>query len=110
MEFDYIFALPLRGGRAIEYGILYGSAPIVLIKSGRGGSCRGEGDKYLQMAIRLREACGCTVVCSSNPVGADDGYLTDEAVLKKFFAESGAPDGAVYLIGSSNGIAKRRRP
>jgi pimeloyl-ACP methyl ester carboxylesterase len=105
MDYDFTLRLPLDGGQAMEYGILFGdaAAPIVLIKSGRGGNYRGYGDKYLQMAHRLRSAHGYTVVCASNPLEVELSYRTDAAVLRRVAIEQGMTEYTVYLIGASNG-------
>ena len=105
MDYDFTLRLPLEGEQTIEYGIVFGEvgAPIVLIKSGRGGNYRGYGDKYLQMAHRLRSTHGYTVVCASNPLEVELSYRTDVAVLRRVAIEQGMTEYTVYLIGASNG-------
>ena len=105
MDYDFTLRLPLEGEQTIEYGIVFGKvgAPIVLIKSGRGGNYRGYGNKYVHMAHRLRSVHGYTVVSASNPLKVDFTYSTDAAVLRRVAMEQGMTEYTVYLIGSSNG-------
>ena len=55
------------GKTEVEYEIFFGSEKIVFIKTGAGGSVRGRNNKYMQMAQKIYERTGATVICSSNP-------------------------------------------
>ncbi len=102
MEFDQTFSKMIAEGVAVDYGIVFGGARITLIKSGRGGSCRGEEDKYLRMAHRLRDRRGDTVICSSNPVNMESKDC-DRAVIEEYMRKQGEECRELCLIGSSNG-------
>lgn len=102
MEFDTMLSRALSGGQTVEYGVVRGSHRITLIKSGRGGSCTGEEEKYLRMARRIRERRGDTVICSSNPVGCESREA-DRVFLEEYATEQGWENFELCLIGSSNG-------
>ena len=51
----------------IDYGFIKGNNSIVFIKSGLGGDCFGYENKYLKIALRLKERYGCSVIVASNP-------------------------------------------
>jgi alpha/beta superfamily hydrolase len=103
LDFDTTCAEALPNGTALEYGIVHGDRRIVLIKSGRGGNARGEDNKYLRMARRLANLCGCTVICSPNPIGCDRTDHVDRRVIERYVAEYGLTAPSLSLIGSSNG-------
>lgn len=103
MEFDSTYKMSLPGGQSIDYGILHGSERITFIKSGRGGTHRGDDDKYIKMAHRIRCKQGNTVICASNPMECALSYDADQAVIEKYAANRGFADFTVLLIGSSNG-------
>ncbi len=90
-------------GSKLQYGILRGNATIVLIKSGVGGSCKGHGDKYLKMALRLRERRGFSVICASNPDDCDASFPTDKQAITDYAREQGFEDYQAYGIGMSDG-------
>ena len=100
--FDQTCRKTYQGSR-IQYGILRGNAQIVLIKSGTGGSCRGYEDKYLKMALRLRERGGYSVICASNPDDCDASFPADKKIIVDYAQEQGFEDYGVYGIGVSDG-------
>jgi len=87
----------------LEYGIVWGNHKIVLIKSGKGGSCRGYGDKYMKMARLLHDQRGYTVICSSNPIECKQSLDIDRSVIERVALEAGLGDFELYLVGFSNG-------
>ena len=102
MEFDQILEKSFDSGVAVTYGILRGtSEQVTLIKSGRGGTSRGYDDKYIKMAHRIHARTGGWVICASNPVGADDSSLLDQAVIAQITDGMSSP--ALSLFGGSNG-------
>ena len=101
-RFDQTCRKTYQGSR-IQYGILRGNAQIVLIKSGTGGSCRGYEDKYLKMALRLRERRGYSVICASNPDDCDATYPADKKIIADYAREQGFEEYQVYGIGVSDG-------
>ena len=99
MDFDIILDREADGVK-IEYGALCGGADTVFVKAGRGGTYRGEGDKYLRFAAFLREKYGVSVVCASNPEDSRNSCEADVAVLSELAR------GEVYLWGTSDGAFK----
>jgi hypothetical protein len=95
MDFDFILEREAAGEK-IEYGVLRGGENTVFIKAGRGGTYRGENDKYLRFALFLREKYGASVVCSSNPEACRGSWDADVSVLREF-------GGELYLWGTSDG-------
>ena len=85
----------------IEYGIVRGNENIVFLKAGAGGSFRGYGNKYLQMAKTLHERDGATVICASNPTDALS-LKHDETVLSEVVNEL-AKSPVLKFIGVSRG-------
>lgn len=91
-------------GEIIEYGLVYGNEKIVFIKTGVDGSIRGYQDKYLQMAYRVHERLGATVICASNPDAAyEPQVVADKAMISEVAAEHGFADYEVYFVGTSDG-------
>lgn len=103
LDFDRTLHEHLPDGSVLEYGIVHGNEEIVLIKSGRGGTARGEDDKYVRMAHRLLQARGCSVICSPNPVDCNATYEVDRCVIEAYAAQNDLPNFSLSLIGSSNG-------
>jgi len=102
LDFDRTVCEHLSSGTELEYGIVEGSATIVLIKSGRGGTARGEEDKYVRMARRLSFAHGCSVICSPNPADCAT-HEVDRRVIERYVSQKELADFSLSLIGSSNG-------
>lgn len=102
LDFDCTVCESLPSGAVLEYGIVEGNAAIVLIKSGRGGTARGEEDKYVRMARRLSFTHGCSVICSPNPADCAT-YEMDRRVIERYISQNGLADFSLSLIGSSNG-------
>jgi hypothetical protein len=99
MDFDTVISREADGVK-IEYGALFGGDCTVFIKAGRGGTYRGEGDKYLRFAAFLREKYGVSVVCASNPEDSRNSREADISVLSELAR------GEVYLWGTSDGAFK----
>ena len=102
MKFDFVYEKGSSDGEKITYGILNGDAKVVLIKAGAGGSHNGYSDKHLKMAHLLKEACGCTVICSSFPDDKLSQENDAEAILS-YVEEHGISNPSLYFIGSSRG-------
>ena len=99
MEFDLTFEREAFGEK-IEYGVIHGGGDTVFIKAGRGGTCRGQGDKYLRFAAFLREKYGVSVICSSNPEACRNSAEADSAAVREISR------GKVYFLGVSEGAIK----
>ena len=81
----------------IEYGIINGNGPLILIKTGKGGSVYGYENKYLDASILINKEFGYPVVCASNPVETTSDTFTD--IIEKA-AQNEIP---IYFIGISDG-------
>lgn len=99
MDFD-ILTEREACGKKIEYGILRGEGDTVFVKAGRGGTHRGENDKYLRFAAYLREKYGVSVICADNPDECRNSCAGDIDVLHKYAR------GKCYLWGTSDGAFK----
>ena len=71
IKFDKKYTDTIKG-ETIVYRVLFGNEKIVFIKSGSGRDPEEQPDvntdnKYLQMAHRVRDRIGATVICASNP-------------------------------------------
>lgn len=82
-----------------RFGILEGGSTLVFIKTGRGGSIFGAGDKYLRIAEQIKQKYGYSVVVSANPEGSVSN-LEDE--IREIIA-TGLDIGEIIFIGVSNG-------
>lgn len=100
MNFDQTLSKTVRG-ETVRYGILHGNENILFLKTGAGGSIRGYGDKYLQMAYRAREKFGSTVICASNP-DVPHG-VTDEQTIRQVVSAGGFPAFTLSFVGVSDG-------
>ena len=102
MEYHSIITRRMESTRELTYGVLSGDSTLVFIKSGRGSDHRGYQDKYVQMAHRIHEATGYTVICAPNPMDAES-YGTDETVIRTYAQEAGWDSFDLRLFGGSNG-------
>ena len=50
-----------------KYGIMLGNKTLIFVKTGRGGSCYGYNNKYLNLANEVLQAYGYSVVISAYP-------------------------------------------
>ena len=88
----------------IEYGILYGNEKIVFIKVGADGDIKGYKDKYLQMAHRIHNRIGATVICASNPDLKESLHLkADKFLISKVISDLGFENYEMYFVGTSDG-------
>ena len=89
----------------VEYEIISGNENIVFIKAGAGDSARGHyKDKYFQMAQRIHERMGATVICASNP--AEPHEETDEETIRAVVSNQRLESFKLYLWGTSDGAYK----
>lgn len=102
MSYDKIITKNV-GGEKIRYGILWGNEKIVFIKVGADGSIMGYKNKYPQMARRLHERMGATVICAANPLTEQSQVDADKAVIQKVAAEIGCDSYEVSFFGTSDG-------
>ena len=99
MDFDVVISREAEGVK-IEYGALLGGADTVFVKAGRGGTYRGENDKYLRFAAFLRKKYGVSVVCAANPEECRSSREADISALSELAR------GHIYLWGTSDGAFK----
>jgi pimeloyl-ACP methyl ester carboxylesterase len=88
-------------GEKLEYEIIFGNNNIVFIKTGAGGSARGYKNKYFQMAKRVHERIGATVICASNPDVPHVNF--DEQEIRRVASKRGFKTFHLYLWGISDG-------
>ena len=104
MKFDFTHTLTQPDGRKLAYGRINGNSRIVIIKAGAGGTCRGDGDKYIRMAKMLHDHSGCTVICFSN-FSNDSFERADMDVIRELVSKM-AGEARLYYIGVSNGATQ----
>lgn len=88
-------------GEKVEYEIIFGNENIVFIKTGAGGNVRGYKNKYLQMARRVYERIGATVICASNPDVSHVNF--DEEEIRWVASERGFESFNLCFWGTSDG-------
>ena len=88
-------------GEKVEYEIIFGNDNIVFIKAGAGGNVRGYNNKYLQMAKRVHDRIGATVICASNPDTPHENF--DEQEIRWVASERGFETFNLYFWGTSDG-------
>ena len=87
-------------GEKVEYKIIFGNDDIVFIKAGAGGNVRGYKNKYLQMAKRVHDRVGATVICASNPDVPQVNF--DEREIRWVASERGFEWFNLYFWGTSD--------
>lgn len=103
MKFDEINNIYYEND-IVEYGYVSGNNKVVYIKSGMGGSYQGYENKYLRIARRVNEKCGCSVVCVSNPVPLPT--VVDHTILEKLIRDHDIYNPELLFFGHSNGCIK----
>lgn len=88
-------------GEKLEYEIIFGNNNIVFIKAGARGNVRGYKNKYLQMAKRVHDRVGATVICASNPDAPHENI--DEQEIRWVASERGFESFTLYFWGTSDG-------
>lgn len=88
-------------GEKVEYKIIFGNDNIVFIKAGAGGNVRGYKNKYFQMAKRVHERIGATVIYASNPDVQHVNF--DEQEIRWVVSERGFETFNLFFWGTSDG-------
>ena len=88
-------------GEKVEYEIIFGNYNIVFIKAGAGGNVRGYKNKYFQIAKRVHDRIGATVICASNPDAPHENI--DEQEIRWVASERGFESFNLYFWGTSDG-------
>lgn len=99
----------------IKIGYIQGSNKVLFIKCGQGGSIYGYGNKYLDIALRVNERCGCTVFISETLNDGKEAYEREMEVVRKLVGDTcriyflGISKGGLLLLwnGASNELAER---
>lgn len=100
-RYNFLTDIQYVDGEEVEYEIIFGNEKIVFIKAGAGGSARGRENKYLNMARRIHDLIGATVICASNPDVPHEEL--DEQEIRRVASERGIERFELYLWGTSDG-------
>ena len=84
---------------AITYGVVSGNNIIVLIKTGLGGSIYGYQNKYFNLAKRINEKYGYTVIVADNPYDGTDPLPNAFELIEEFISN----EYTIYYMGVSMG-------
>ena len=90
----------------VYYGVINGNDKIVFIKSGLGGNHFGYENKYLKIAIRLKDQCGCSVIVASNPNDSIKHIDTDKQIIEHYILKNNICSPDLFFFGHSNGGIK----
>ena len=82
-----------------QFGIIQGSKKLVFIKIGRGGSINGYNNKYVNLANKLRNKFGYSIVISANPQDSVCVLKEELEAIKTYISDYEE----VFFIGISNG-------
>lgn len=102
-EINFDYALQVDG---IDYGFVNGNSKIVFIKTGLGGSCFGYEDRYLNMALRLKDRYGCSVIVASNPNDNKNHVDADRQIIEQYTSDHNIDHFELFFFGHSNGCIK----
>ncbi len=102
--FDKILSCE-AGEAQLDYGFVFGPnrQNIFLIKTGQGGSIYGYENKYLKLAINLRDLYGFSVVCAATKTCTINQMEQLFQVLKQEFKID--KETTIYFMGMSKGAA-----
>jgi hypothetical protein len=98
---DFCVDTKYVNGEKVEYKIIFGNDNIVFIKAGAGRNVRGYKNKYLQIAKRIHDHIGATVICASNPDVPHANF--DEQEIRWVALERGFETFNLFLWGTSDG-------
>lgn len=90
----------------VYYGVINGNNKIVFIKSGLGGDYLGYENKYLKIALRLKERHGCSVIVASNPNDGIKHIDIDKQIIEHYILEKHIYSPELFFFGHSNGGIK----
>ena len=101
MNYDYINQIG-----NLTYGVIKGGERILFIKVGLGSDHLGYENKYLKMAVGLRESYGISVIVASNPYDNQSHIEEDRSAISQYIAEAGFGVTELLFFGHSNGGIK----
>ena len=84
---------------ANKYGIISGNKKLIFVKTGRGGTCYGLNNKYLNFANEISKSYGYSVVISAYPAEATCNLQEELEEIKSYINDYKE----VYFIGISAG-------
>lgn len=94
-EFDKIIE---HEGACIGY--MRGTSRVLFIKTGQGGSIYGYGDRYLDLALTVKESYGFSVFVSATEEDTRQSFERDISIIEE---ELGTPDFEIFYLGVSKG-------
>ena len=83
----------------VHIGYIYGSRTVLFIKTGQGGSIYGYENRYLDLALRIREKYGFSVFVSATSTDGRDVYDYEMSLIQGELSE----DIEIYYMGVSKG-------
>ena len=84
----------------VKIGCFLGSEKILFIKTGQGGTIYGYDNKYLSLAIRIREEYGFSVFVSETTVDNEETYKREMEIVNDIFENKSLQ---IYYLGVSKG-------
>lgn len=84
----------------MSIGYIPGSAKVLFIKTGQGGTIYGYDHKYLDLAIQVNEKYGYSVFVSSTTIDTKESFQNDIKILEECLKTS---DFEIYYMGVSKG-------
>ena len=82
-----------------KYGIISGNKKLIFVKTGRGGTCYGYNNKYLNLANEISNLYGYSVIISAYPTDSVCNLQEELEEIKSYIADYEE----VYFIGISAG-------
>jgi len=86
-----------------EYGFIQGDNRAIFIKVGLEGTIYGYENKYLEIADRLNQLYGYTVMVASNPSEKNKSLSRGVEILRDYLKRIGYEDASYAYMGVSNG-------
>ena len=84
----------------VNIGHVPGSAQILFVKTGQGGTIYGYENKYLELAFHANEKYGCSVFVSATLGESKEVYEDEMEMVKRIVAD---PNPQIYYLGISKG-------
>ena len=82
-----------------KYGIISGNKKLIFVKTGRGGTCYGHNNKYLNLANEILNLYGYSVAISAYPTDSVCNLQEELEEIKSYMDDYEE----VYFIGVSAG-------
>lgn len=101
MDFDQIINASVSGN-PIQIGCIRGSHKLLFIKTGQGGSIRGDEDKYIRLAHAIHQKYGYAVLVSATVSDKEDVFQREMQIVDDLFKN--VPYEMYYLGVSKGGL------